>query len=62
MPGESICHFKGVGSVLSLFYFDETIPLANNIDSDQTPHHVASDQSLHYLPIILYGFPGKPKY
>ena len=30
MFDESICHFRGVGSILSLF--------ANNVDSDQMPH------------------------
>ena len=33
--------------------------LANNVDPDQTPHHVASDLSLHCLPLPFYGFPGK---
>ena len=54
---ESICHFRSVGSVLSLlFYFCWKILLANNkdnVDPDQTPHDVASDLGLHCLPMTL---------
>ena len=35
------------------------ILLANNVDPGQTPHHVASDLSLHCLPMTLDRFPGK---
>ena len=37
----------------------EGILLANNVDPDQTPHHVASDLGLHRLPMTFYGFQGK---
>ena len=38
MLDESICHFRGVGPILSLlFYFWWKILLANNVDPDQTP-------------------------
>ena len=33
---ESICHFKGVGSVSS--FLDGKIMLTNNVDPDQMPH------------------------
>ena len=60
MLDESICHFRGIGSILSfLFYFGWKILLANSVDPDQTPHYVASELDLHWLPIALYGFPGK---
>ena len=40
MLDESICHSRGVGSILSfLFYFDA--------------NHVASDLGLHCLPMTL---------
>ena len=48
---KSICHFRGVQSILSLlFYFSWKILLANNVDRDQMPHYVASDLGLHCLP------------
>ena len=54
MLDESIRHFRGVGSTLSiLFYFCWKILLANNVDSDQTPHYVAFDLSLLCLPMSL---------
>ena len=54
MLDESICHFGGVGSILSLlFAFCWEILLANSEDPDQTPHHVASDLDLQCLPITL---------
>ena len=28
--------------------------LANNVDPDQMPHHVASDLVLQYLPLTLF--------
>ena len=37
----------------------DRIQLANNVDTDLTPHDVASNLGLHSLPMILYGFPGK---
>ena len=53
MLGESICHFRGVGSILSLlFYFDGTILLAKNKDPDQMPYQVVSGLDLHYLPLM----------
>ena len=52
--GQSICHFRGVGSILSiLFYFLRKILLANSVEPDQMPHYVASDLGLHCLPITL---------
>ena len=52
MLDESICYFRGAGSVLSLlFYVWWKILLANNIGSDQTSHDVASDLCLHCLPV-----------
>ena len=60
MLDTSSCHCRGVRSILSLlFYFLWNILLANNVDPDQTPHDVASDQGLHCLPMTLYGFLGK---
>ena len=54
MFNESICHFSGIGSIMSLlFYFCGKMTLANNIDPDQTPHNVASDLGLRCLPLIL---------
>ena len=54
MLDESICHFRGIGSILSLlFYFLWKTLLANNLDPDKTPHYVASDLGLHYLPMTL---------
>ena len=57
MLDETICHFRGVESILS-FLFGWKIVLGNNADPDQTPHNVASDLGLHCLPMTLYGFPG----
>ena len=75
MLDESICHFRCVGSILSLLfyffsigsilsllfymYFRLNILLANNVGPDQMPHYVASDLGLHCLPITVYWFPGK---
>ena len=54
MLDESICHFMGVGSTLSLLlYFGGKILFANNKDPEQMPHYVASDLGLHCLPMIL---------
>ena len=53
MLDESIFHFRGVGSILSLFYFWWKITLANNVDPEQTLHPVASDLDLYCLPMIL---------
>ena len=54
MLDESICHFRGAKSILSLlFYFLCKIVLANNVDPDQMPHHVASNLGLHCLPMTL---------
>ena len=50
MLDESICHLRGVWSVLwLLFYFRWKILLANNIDPDQMPHYVVSDLGLQCL-------------
>ena len=53
MLDESICHFRGVRSILSLSIFDGKILIANNVDPDQMPHYVASDLVLHCLPMTL---------
>ena len=52
---ESRCYFMGVRPFLSfLFYFGRKSLLANNVDSDQTPHDVwsgsASYKANMYLP------------
>ena len=44
MLDESICHFWGVRSILSLFYFSWKILLANSVGPDQTSHYVISDR------------------
>ena len=60
MLNESVCHFRDVGSIVSLlFYFLWKILLANNVDRDQTPHVVVSALGLLCLPMTIYGFPGK---
>ena len=52
MLDEPICHFTGNRSILSLlFYFRWKILVANNVEPDQMPHDVASDQGLHCLPM-----------
>ena len=58
MLDESICQFRGVGSILSfLFYCCWKILLTNTADPDQTPLYVASDLDLHCLPMtLLRGF------
>ena len=54
MLDESICHFRGIRSILSLvFYFWWKILLANTVDPDQTQHYVASDLGLHCMPMTL---------
>ena len=51
---ESICHVRGIGSILSLlFYFHWKIMLANSVGPDQMPHHVASDLGLHCFSMAL---------
>ena len=51
---ESTCHFRDVGSIMSLlFYFGWKIPLANIVDPNQIAHYVASDLGLHCLPRTL---------
>ena len=49
MLDESTCHYRGVGSILSLlfYYFLWKILLTNNVDPDETPHYVASYLALH---------------
>ena len=54
MLDESLCHFRGVRSTLSLLlYFWWKILLENNVDPDQMPHYVASDPGLHCLSMTL---------
>ena len=55
MLDKSICHFRGVRSILSLLFliFLWKILLANNVDPDQMQHYVASDLGLHCLSMIL---------
>ena len=53
-PDESTCHFRNVGSNLSLFStFDDKNPLGKQCRPDQTPHDVASDLGLHCLFMAL---------
>ena len=61
MLDEIICHIRGVSSLLSLllYFFFLKILLANILDPDQTPHHVASDLGLHCLHMTLLRIPGK---
>ena len=49
MLDESICRFRAILS----FYSNFDGKLANSVDSDQTPHDVASDLGLYCLPITL---------
>ena len=57
MLDKSVCHFRGVGSVLSLlFYVCWKILLANNVDPDQTSE---SDLGLHCLPMAPKRVSGK---
>ena len=52
MLAQYICHFRGVGSILSLlFYFWMENPISK--------HHDASGLGPHCLPKTLYGFPSK---
>ena len=54
MLDKSICHFRGVRSILSLlFYFWWKILSANTVDPGQMPHCVASDLDLHCLSMTL---------
>ena len=49
---ESICHFKGIGSISSLIiFFEREILSANNVVPDPMPHDVASDLGLQCLPM-----------
>ena len=34
-------------------------PVSKIVDTDQTPHDVASDLGLHCLPMTFHRFPGK---
>ena len=49
---------SGVSGLSIIFFFGWEILLANNVDPDQVPHDVASDLSLHCLPMTFYEFPG----
>ena len=54
MLDESICYFKACRVFfVAPFLFGWKILLANNVDPGQTPHNVASDLDLHFLPMIL---------
>ena len=54
MLDESICHFRGVKSILSLLlYFRWKILSTNNVDPYQMPYYVASDLGLYCLPMTL---------
>ena len=57
MLGESNCHFRGIGSILSLLFYVyllwKEVLLANTVDPYQTPHDVASDLDLHCLPMNI---------
>ena len=39
--------------VCRLFYFGWEILLTNSVDSEQTPHYMASDLGMHCLPMTL---------
>ena len=43
----------GVLSLFCRFYSIFGVLLASTVGSDQTPHNVASDLSLHFLPMTL---------
>ena len=49
MSDEHICHFRRMSGLF--FLFSCKILLANNVDPDQTPHHVESDLGPHCLPM-----------
>ena len=53
MLEEFVCHFRGVGSILSLLLFLRENLLAINVDPDQMPHYVESNLGLQCLPITL---------
>ena len=50
---KSICHFRGVGSILSLFFIFNGKLYKQSVVPDQMPHYVASDLGLHCLPMTL---------
>ena len=45
----------GMSGIFCRFYyiFDGKSLLANNVDPDQMPHHVATDLGLHCIPMTL---------
>ena len=50
---ESICNFRSVRSILSIFFYFVMENLsANSIDLVQTPPYVASDLGLHCLTLL----------
>ena len=49
MMDESICHFRGAGSVFLM-----KNPDRKQGRPDQTPRYVASDLDLHCLPMTLF--------
>ena len=60
MLEESICHFRGVRSTLSLlFYFWRKILLSNTVDPIQKPHYFTSDLDLHICLFTAYRFSSK---
>ena len=55
MLDKSICHFSGVGPILSFLccFFLRKLLSPNTEDPDQTPHYVASYLGLHGLPMPI---------
>ena len=47
---EAFSHFRGVRSILSLLFLMKILEV-NSVDFDQMLHYVASDLSLHCLPL-----------
>ena len=55
MMDESICDFRGAGSISSLFSnLGWKNMLANTVNPDQAPHDVASNLGLHCLLTTLF--------
>ena len=55
MLDESICHFRGVGSI-SFILFLMKILVSKQCRPDQTPHYVVSDLGLYCYPLTLILF------
>ena len=45
---------EDVSGLLLSFFMEIPVLRANSVDLDHTPHHVASDLGLHYLPVFLF--------